>query len=125
MSFKKEDFAICVGAVNVLLDNRVVLQGQIIHDREEDRKIEHCSPKINVEVESEVVFITLELTCDALFLKDNAELRIISPPLFEEGDRVRINVAEISAIGPSHGCPEEECEEDDEEDHNSYYDDRD
>lgn len=109
MLFKKDDFASCTGALNVLLDNRIVLQGQIIHDCDEDRKIEHCSPHINVELENENVFITLELLCDALLINDCAELTVTSRPFFE-GDIVRVNVAEISAIGPSHGCPEDDCE---------------
>ncbi|HWR43755.1 hypothetical protein [Sporomusa sp.] len=103
MRYKKEDLIDCVGAVNVVLDDRVVLQGQIIKERHH-----HDPINVNVEVESENEFITLELTCDALIIRDNAELKEISPPLFEEGDRVRVNIAGISAIGPSHGCPDDE-----------------
>jgi thiamine biosynthesis protein ThiC len=106
MSFRKEDFIDCVGSVNVLLDDRVVLQGQIIKERHNDDPI-----NVNVEVESENEFITLELTCDALIIRDNAELKEISPTLFGEGVRVRINIAEISAIGPSNGCPSDEEED--------------
>ncbi|HWR45677.1 hypothetical protein [Sporomusa sp.] len=109
MGFKKDELLGCVGTVNILLDDRVVLQGQIIKNCEDDRK-KDCQPQVNVEVESENEFITLELTCDALVIRDNADLEVISPTLFQEGDRVRINVSEISAIGPSHGCPEEEEE---------------
>lgn len=111
MGFKKNDVVDCVGSVNIVLDDRVVLQGQIIKDREEERKTEYYKPQVNVEVENENEFITLELTCEALIIRDNAELKEISPSLYREGDRVRINVARISAIGPSHGCPAEEEEE--------------
>lgn len=110
MGFKKTDFIDCVGSVNILLDDRVVLQGQIIKDNEEPRKTEIC-PEINVEVENQNEFITLELSCDALIIRDNGELKKISPTLFQECDRVRVNVSAISAIGPSHGCPDEEKED--------------
>ena len=106
MGFRKGDLLDCVGSVNVVLDNRVVLQGQIINGREEERKTHHYQPQVNGELEIENGFITLELTCDALVIRDNAELKAISPSLFEEGDRVRINVSEISAIGPRHTCPD-------------------
>lgn len=106
MRFKKEDLLGCVGAVNVVLDDRIVLQGQIIKGCDEDRKTPHYEPQDNDAVEFENGFITLELTCDALIIRDNAQLTAISPTLFEEGDRVRINVSEISAIGPRHNCPD-------------------
>lgn len=113
MGYRKEDLIDCVGAVNVVLDDRVVLQGQIIKEQKERH---HDDPvNVNVEVESENEFITLELTCNALIIRDNAELKEISPTLFAEGDRVRINIAEISAIGPSHGCPEDQEEQQQEE----------
>ncbi len=102
MSFRKEGFIDCVGlgAVNVVLADRVVLQGQIIKERN------HNIPNNgNDEVENE--FITLELSCAALIIRDNAQLADISPVLYAAGDRVRINISEIIAIGPSNGCPDE------------------
>lgn len=106
MGFKKNDFSDCVGSVNVILNDRVVLQGQIIRqDRHHDDPI-----NVNVELENQNEFITLILNCEALVIRDNAELKIISPILFDEGDRVRVNVSDISAIGPSHGCPDDEKE---------------
>ncbi|WP_371362089.1 hypothetical protein SRRS_33320 [Sporomusa rhizae] len=113
MGCKKVDFDNCVGSVNILLDDRVVLQGQIIRDNNDDhdRKTEVIHPKIDVFVENDNEFITLELTCDAMIIRDNAELEIINPTLYEEGNRVRINVSQIAAIGPSNGCPEDTEEE--------------
>lgn len=117
MGFKKGDFDNCVGSVNILLDDRVVLQGQIIRDNNDDhgcdhdRKTEVIHPKIDVFVENDNEFITLELTCDAMIIRDNAELEIIRPTLYEEGNRVRINVSQIASIGPSNGCPEDTEEE--------------
>jgi len=104
MGFKRNDFSECVGSVNVILNDRIVLQGQIV------REGRHHDDPINVNIENENEFITLILNCEALIIRDNAELKIISPALFAEGDRVRINVSEISAIGPSHGCPDDEEE---------------
>lgn len=120
MGFKKVDFDNCVGSVNILLDDRVVLQGQIIRDNnsdhscDHDRKTEVIHPKIDVFVENDNEFITLELTCDAMIIRDNAELEIINPTLYEEGNRVRINVSQVAAIGPSNGCPENTEEEEEE-----------
>lgn len=98
-------FAECVGAVSFLLDDRIVLQGTIIHDR--DR---HCDDppklvKVKAEVEIEPEFITVRLKCDAAIIRDDGCLATISPPLFQAGDFVRINVSEIIAIGPFHECP--------------------
>lgn len=113
MGLRKTDFDNCVGSVNILLDDRVVLQGQIIRTNNDchnhDRKTEVIQPKVVVENDNE--FITLELTCDAMIIRDNAALEIITPTLYEEGNRVRINVSEIAAIGPSNGCPEDAEEE--------------
>ena len=100
MNFRKVNFDDCVGSVTVVLGNRLVLQGQI---RRDDRH--HNNDDINVNVEVENEFITLILTCEALIIRDNADLETISPLLFAEGDRIRINVSQIVAIGPSHGCP--------------------
>lgn len=106
MGFKRNDFSECVGSVNVVLDGRIVLQGQIVkEERHHDDPI-----NVNVEVKNENEFITLVLNCEALIIRDNAELKIISPTLYQAGDRVRVNVSEISAIGPSHDCPDDENE---------------
>lgn len=99
----------CVRIVNVVLNDRVVLQGRINRGQEDDRKTGIYLSEDNDEVGNGNQFITLELICDALIIRDNAELKIISPTLFAEGDRVRVNIADISAIGPSHGCPDEEA----------------
>lgn len=110
MGFRKEDFIDCVGAVSVLLNDRVVLQGQIIKDREEERKSESFPTHIGFEIENQ--FITLELICGASIIRDNGNLETIDPSLFAEGDRVRINVVDISAIGPSHGCSDDDDDDD-------------
>jgi len=102
MSFRKVNFDDCIGSVNILLDDRIVLQGQIVR---EERYYDNDNMSVNVENENE--FITLRLTCEALIIRDNAALEAISPTLFDEGDRVRINVSQIVAIGPSHDCPDD------------------
>lgn len=103
MSFKKIDFTDfddCLGSVNVLLGDRVVLQGRIIRD--------DCRKHVDNEDE----LITLELTCDAFIIRDNAQLKTISPTLFTARSKVRINVDDISAVGPSVGCPVDDAESD-------------
>lgn len=107
MGFKKKDLFECIGSVNVLLDNRIVLQGQFEQERHHDKPVNVC-----VEVENENEFITLELACDA-FIVDDDELSTIFPALFKEGDKVKINLSQISAIGPSHKCPEDKDEDED------------
>jgi hypothetical protein len=98
---QKEDFGVdCIGAVTFFLDDRLVLQGQILFDK--DRH--HDDQTVKVEVEKKSDFIFVELLCDAAIVRDNATLTEISPPVFRAGDIVRINVAEIIAVGPSRGC---------------------
>lgn len=105
----KDELMDCVRIVNVILNNRVVLQGRISRRQEEERKTGIYLSEGNGGVEDSNQFITVELICDALIIRDNAELKVISPTLFAEGDRVRVNIADISAIGPSHGCPDDEA----------------
>lgn len=110
MGKKHNDFIDCVGTITVLTVDRVVFQGQLIKEHDEERKHDDFPPKIEVEVEveNENEFITLELACDVAIIRDNADIEETDPPLFEEGDVVRINVANIVAIGPSNGCFDEE-----------------
>ena len=105
MRVKKDFFADCVGAVTVLVEDRIIFQGQIVKD-EEPRKHheeEHCH-KVEVELEDNPEFIVLRLTCDPALIRDNATIEEIEPDLFEEGDVIRINVDTIIAIGPSREC---------------------
>jgi len=98
---QKENFWVdCIGAVTFFLDGRLVLQGQILFDK--DRH--HDDPPVKVEVQNEPEFIFVELLCDSAIVRDNSTLTLISPPVFRAGDIVRINVAEIIAVGPSGGC---------------------
>lgn len=111
MAIAKESFIDCTGAVTVLLDNRTILQGQIVRDDKERKHGESDeSPKIHIElnVDRDPEFVVLRLTCDPSFLTGDAEIEVITPDLFEEGDLVRINVNEIAAIGPSRCCFEGE-----------------
>jgi hypothetical protein len=116
MGFKKEFFVDCVGAVTVLVDDRVVFQGQIIWDdepRHHDDDFEKKFPPIKVEVKDKVDveivdkdpdFIALRLTCDPAIIKPDGYIEEIEPDLFEAGDIIRINVNEIIAVGPSRCC---------------------
>lgn len=104
MGRKHNDFIDCVGTVTVLTVDRVVFQGQLIKDRDEERKHDDFEPHIEVDVENENEFITLELDCDVAVIRENGNIDPTNPPLFEEGDVVRINLANIIAIGPSNGC---------------------
>ncbi|MDU2066476.1 MAG: hypothetical protein E6713_16795 [Sporomusaceae bacterium] len=106
MNYKQENIIDCVGTVNIVLTDRVVLQGQIIKDRHHDEPV-----SIDVTVENQNEFITVDLTCDAMIVRDNADLEIITPALYAAGDRVRVNISEIASIGPSHGCPEDVASE--------------
>jgi hypothetical protein len=106
MKFRKDDlFGDCLGAVTILTESNVVFQGQIRREREEERKCEHATPQVNVVVEdeNENPFILLELRCDAAII-DDGRIQSINPPLFREDDVVRINIANIVALGPSSGC---------------------
>ncbi len=81
-----------IGSITILTDDGFVFQGQIIRNRDEERHIEED-------------FIFLELTCDASMVTEDAEFRTIHPPLYRDGDIVRINICNIIAVGPSNGCP--------------------
>lgn len=105
MSSNNTNFDDCVGSVNIVLNDGIVLQGQIVRDE----RHHWDDDNIVVNVKNENDFITLILNCEALIVRDNADLRPISPTLFSEGDRLRINVSQIVAIGPSHGCPGDEA----------------
>lgn len=109
MEFRQEELVDCLRTVNVVLNDRVVLQGRIIRGQEEERKTEVNSSEGNDGVGNGNQFITLELICDAFIIRDNAELKTISPTLFAQGDIVRINIGDISVIGPNHECPAEEA----------------
>lgn len=103
MPKKEICFAECVGVVSFLLDDRVVLQGVIVHnhDRHDDDHPELIKAKVEIEPE----FITVTLRCDAAIISDNGCIVTISPPLFQANDVVKINVNEIIAIGPFNECP--------------------
>lgn len=111
MNLRKGDFFVdCVGAVTILTVDRIIFQGQI--KRDDDRHHEDTPPEINIYVENEIEFILLELRCEPALISDNANrddrdhahIEKIRPSLFDEGDIVRINLAEIVAVGPSNGC---------------------
>lgn len=97
-------FAECIGAVTILTEDRVVFQGQIIKNRDEERKHDYYPPQINVQVDNGNEFILLELNCDASIIRDNANLETIDPPLYQAGDIIRVNIANIVSVGPSGGC---------------------
>jgi hypothetical protein len=119
MGFKKEFFVDCVGAVTILTDDRIIFQGQVLKDDEErhhDDDDKKCCPppKVEVEVKAELCcdpeFIVLRLLCDPAIIRDNGNIQEIEPDLFKEGHIIRINVAEIIAVGPSRCCLGEENE---------------
>lgn len=115
MSLGKDDFFIdCVGAVTILTVDRIVFQGKI---RKDDCDRHHeTPPEINIYVENEFEFLSLELRCKPALISDKANrdreedrrehdnIEVIKPTLFEEGDIIRINLAQIVAIGPSNCC---------------------
>jgi hypothetical protein len=111
MGFKKEFFVDCVGAVTILMDDRIIFQGRIQKDDNERHHCDDddkCCPPLKVEVKAKLDddpdFIVLRLTCDPAIIRDNANIQEIEPDLFEEGDIIRINVNEIVAVGPSRCC---------------------
>ena len=104
MRLEEKDLLDFVGSVNILLYNRIVLQGQI----EKEKRHHDDINNINVNVENGIKFITVKLNCDAFTLEEN-DLETIHPTLYQEGYVVKINVSQISVIGPSHKCPGE-CE---------------
>lgn len=94
------------GTVNVLLESRVVLQGQIINGNRKPLPVQELNNSVAISR-----FLVLRLTCDASILRDNAQLKFIEPPLYQEGNIVRVNLDQVLSIGPSSGCPEEEDSE--------------
>lgn len=105
MDFNKDFFADCIGAVTILTDDLVVFQGQIIRDErhkcfDDDKFDKCCRPE----------FVVLKLTCDPAIIDDH-RIKETCPDLFEEGDKIRINVDKIIAVGPSRCCLGEKKEE--------------
>ena len=93
----------CVGTVSVLLESRVVLQGQIINDNRKPL------PGLETDsIEANNRFLVLRLSCDASIIGDNGQRQIIEPTLYQEGDIVRVRLGQVASIGPSNDCPEEE-----------------
>lgn len=90
----------CSGPVNIVTEDRLVFQGQIVRESKGNRKL--FQPPQNSLLSNG--FILLELRCEPAIIRDNAQLQAINPPLFEEGDIIRIRVTEIIAIGPGTGC---------------------
>jgi len=105
MALGKDFFTDCLGAVTVLTDDGFIFQGQIVKDRDgEERKTEYLQP-LTVQVDSPNEFILLELDCDVVGGSQQNNKRSNSDnEIFQEGDIVRINVANIIAVGPSRGC---------------------
>lgn len=109
---KHNDFIGCIGSVRVLTVDGFVFQGQVEDckddkdDKDDERKSEYIQPHVDVDVdvESENEFICLELECDVAVVRENANVVVTNPPIFEAGDLVKINVANIIAVGPSDGC---------------------
>lgn len=104
MGSKRNNFVDCVGAVTVITIDRIVFQGQFVKEHNDGRKSEHYQPQINVENANE--FVLLELTCDAAIIRENGNIETTNPPLYQDGDLVRLNVANIASVGPSGGCVE-------------------
>lgn len=100
MKFRKNDFIDCVGAVTILTEDRFLFQGQLKKGRHQKSD------------EDETEFVVLVLACEPALVRDNAQIQIISSPLFEIGDTIRINVDEIIAIGPSNGCLDTDTDSD-------------
>lgn len=103
----QDGFFDCVGTVNILLESRVVLQGQILRDNRKPLPVLETN---NILENNR--FLVIRLACDASIIRDNAQLQVIEPPLYQEGDIVRVNLDEVASIGPSSGCVEEESSED-------------
>jgi len=105
MPKKETCFPECSGVVTFLLDDRIVLQGEIVHDHDRncDDPPQLVKAKAKVEIEPEC--ITVRLHCDAAIIRDDGCLVTISPPLFRAGDLVRVNVNESLANGPFQHCP--------------------
>jgi hypothetical protein len=93
---RSENSTVSVGSVNVLTENGVIYQGQI--RKFDDRK---DYPLI---IANQNEFILLELRCLPALLRENAEIREIDPPLYQIGDIIRINIAQIISVGPSGEC---------------------
>ena len=116
---KKEDFiGLCVGTVTIITTNRLVLTGTIrnsdgdrpsendnddsIGNRKDKNSLLELTIVGSVEVESVAEFITLLLTDSVIKIPGNATAPGPIQTYYEVGDTIRIGVAEIVTVGPSH-----------------------
>lgn len=97
---RSEASSVCLGAVNVLMDNGVIYQGQL--RKSDDRK------DYPLVIANQNEFILLELRCLPSIIEADADIRVIEPPLYQVGDIIRINVSRIISVGPSGECLGEE-----------------
>lgn len=96
----------CLGNVRIVTDGLLVFQGQI--RKNNVCRTKYIQPKVDVNVANGNEFILIELDCDVALIRENGNIDPTNPPLFEEGDLVRINLDEIVAIGPADDCFEKE-----------------
>jgi len=116
---KKEDFIdLCVGTVTIITTNRLVLTGTIrnsdgerptendnddgIGNRKDKNSLLELTIVGPVEVENEAEFITLRLTAPVIKIPGNATAPGPIQTYYTVGDDIRIDVAEIVTVGPSH-----------------------
>lgn len=105
MNYRNKEVVDCfAGVLNILTEDRVVFQGQLVREHPGDRKVYQSLQTNGITGNN---FLVLELRCEPAIIRDNAQLQTINPPLFQQGDIVRIRRSEIIAIGPGTGCIEE------------------
>lgn len=96
----KEPFDLCVGNITIITSNNLVLTGQLIDD-ERPTKAGTPGDEAAVRCDDTDRFITLKLSSPLLIIPGNGG-EAQEQPFYVEGDRVRIKIAQIVTVGPSH-----------------------
>lgn len=99
---RKIDFdEFCVGTVTIITTDVLIITGSIKDDRH-DHDDDSIKTENKVIVEEKDEFITVTLTVPVLKIPGNATFPGLAQTFFNVGDTIRINVANIVTVGPSH-----------------------
>lgn len=93
MSKQNENRQNCVSGVRIVTVEGLIFQGQLVTP----------VPCFTPFPKTDNSFLFIRLTCPAEILF-NGTREDIQPPLYDDGDLLKINVSQILAIGPSGDC---------------------
>jgi len=92
----KESNEFCVGTVTVITSNDLVITGLIKRDKDQTDCYDHETKHKDKEK-----FVTFTLT-EPLLAIPGSGLPAQVQPFYVSGDIIRINLAQIETVGPSH-----------------------